>query len=408
MAEIKVVRKAIDDLKSAGGLSAAELASVLAYLYRELARIAPYYYQMVNANILERSGKAGGRTCNVTSLAMTLEALGKSAKDFKGPEASLMPSIAKVLPERVSTAIDKVEGEEEMAALRLPDFLQVLVIAKSFNELKLDPALAGTDPKAFVKAVEKARNDAAGKITKSKLFHDFIHDFGVEVQNERPFGELKVPGTGVSWYDAIERVGEINRGSLPDAYEAALDKKKKAEKEKDPKAKLSKVQLTDEEKAATYASTIDYYNTQRPGQLPEQEKRLAELDEAIKGATGKEKKALQKQRGELAGQIGTGKLDKRLAAIGLHDVAANSEKLAKLLPTETYAAVVSAALTKHLDAGHQVVGHMHNHFFRVEAVLADGVVVDDPGRWNRRSHLMTWEELLKLGSFSRFTWVAPS
>ena len=426
VAEIKVVRKAIDDLKSAGGgLTAAELASVLAYLYRELARIAPYYFQMVNANILEKGGKAGGRTCNVTSLSMTLEALGKSAKDYAGPEVALMPQIANVLPERIGTATDRVEGEEEMHALRLPDFLQLLVIAKSFNALKLDPALAVSDPPAFVKAVEKARNDAAGKITQSGLFDSFIGGFGVKVDNEYPFGKTKVGGGDVSWVEAIERVGELNRGSLPDAYKAAHAKKVKAETDRQRaeaeaeataagktlpkkwKPKLGKIELTEEEKAATYASTIDFYNTQRPGQVAEREKRLEEVDAALKGASGKEKQALNKERAQLLGQISEGKRDKRLAGIGLHDAATNPEKLAKILPTEEYAAIVSAALSKHLNAGHQVVGHMHNHFFRVEAVMPDGVIIDDPGSWTRRSYLMKWEEALKLGSFARFTWVAP-
>ena len=50
---------------------------------------------------------------------------------------------------------------------------------------------------------------------------------------------------------------------------------------------------------------------------------------------------------------------------------------------------------------------MHNHFFRVEAVMPDGVIIDDPGSWTRRSYLMKWEEALKLGSFARFTYVEP-
>jgi hypothetical protein len=230
----------------------------------------------------------------------------------------------------------------------------------------------------------------------------------------------------VSWVDAIERVGEINRGSLPDAYKAALGKKIQAEKdrqlaeartaaeaegkafnEKKFRPKLGKIELTDEERAETYRSTIDFFDKQRPGLVAERETRLGEVDEALKTASGKEKTALKKERGQLAEQIAAGKRDKRLADIGLHEAAADPKKLAKLLPTETYAAVVSAALSKHLDAGHQIVGHMHNHFFRVEAVMATGVVIDDPGNWSRRSKLMTWEELLALGSFSRFTYVEP-
>jgi hypothetical protein len=422
VAEIKTVRKLIDELKSSSGLSAAEVASVMAYLYRELARVAPYYFQMVNANILEKDNtKAGGRTCNVTSLAMTLEALGKSSKDYAGPEVRMLPLIAKVLPGRVDTAVDRVAGEEEMAALRLPDFLQILAVSKF---LEVDPELAGTDPKAFLKAVEKARNEAAGKITQSGWFDKLIGDFGVKVDNESPFGRMKVSGSDVNWSDAIERVGEINRGSLPDARKNALKTKQEAEAkqltdearaaaeaqgktlDKRFKPKVSQ-ELTKEERAATDANTIDFFNTQRPGAVAAREKRLAEVEEALKGASGAEKRELAKEKAKLKEQISEGKRDKPLADLGIHSAATDAKQLNKILPIETYASVVSAALSKHLDAGHQVVGHMYNHYFRIEAVTSEGVVIDDPGSWKRRSHLMTWEEARSLGSFSRFTYVKP-
>ena len=51
----------------------------------KLARIAPFYTQQANANILSTTTtKAAMRTCNVTTVSMVLEGLGKTTGDFNG------------------------------------------------------------------------------------------------------------------------------------------------------------------------------------------------------------------------------------------------------------------------------------------------------------------------------------
>ena len=68
--------------------------------------ISPYYFQGLNIILeFDRKNKLTGKlehvwnTCNITSLSMTLEALGKSAADYKYQE--LIPPIAKVFQKDV-------------------------------------------------------------------------------------------------------------------------------------------------------------------------------------------------------------------------------------------------------------------------------------------------------------------
>jgi len=39
----------------------------------------------------------------------------------------------------------------------------------------------------------------------------------------------------------------------------------------------------------------------------------------------------------------------------------------------------------------------------VEDVHDDGILIDDPGAWNRKHYLLSWEEARSLGGFARFT-----
>jgi hypothetical protein len=100
--------------------------------YRAMNAISPYYFQGLNIILeFDRKDKATGKithvwnTCNITSLSMTLEALGKSAADYK--HLDLLPPIAKVFKKDIDEkASDKVGSE--LAGLRLPDFVAMAAI----------------------------------------------------------------------------------------------------------------------------------------------------------------------------------------------------------------------------------------------------------------------------------------
>jgi hypothetical protein len=101
--------------------------------YRAMNALSPYYFQGLNIilefdRVDQKTGKLTHvwNTCNITSLSMTLEALGKSAADYKYPH--LIPAIAEVYTKDVAEkAHDKVGTD--LSGLRLPDFVAMAAIA---------------------------------------------------------------------------------------------------------------------------------------------------------------------------------------------------------------------------------------------------------------------------------------
>jgi len=107
-------------------------AALQPHFYRAMNAISPYYFQGLNIILeFDRKNKVTGKlehvwnTCNITSLSMTLEALGRSAADYK--YLDLLPPIAKVFSKDVDEkAHDKVGSD--LAGLRLPDFVAMAAI----------------------------------------------------------------------------------------------------------------------------------------------------------------------------------------------------------------------------------------------------------------------------------------
>ena len=142
----------------------------------QMARITPFYTQWWNANILgTKKHPARLRTCNVSTIGMVLEALGKTAADFNGSH-ELMDAIAGTLEEK-TPAVD----------LRFPDFLQILAIYLQMPGNKRALAsMAGTDPAGFKTRMDAASDAAHGAILDSSNFNAFTSKFGVSVENVDP------------------------------------------------------------------------------------------------------------------------------------------------------------------------------------------------------------------------------
>ncbi len=137
VATIGALRQQVAALDGAG-LDPAALGQVKARLYRAIAQLAPYYSQGRNMNVLEGEST---RTCNITSLAMALEALGKSAADYTGSlkELGIIAGQSDVKP-HVSNAKHQVQGDK-LQGLRLPDFLQLAAIAECGSITSADQVL---------------------------------------------------------------------------------------------------------------------------------------------------------------------------------------------------------------------------------------------------------------------------
>lgn len=156
--EIHTVRGLIVGLDGAG-LPAAQLEAVKAHFYRKVNAVSPFYEQDPNMNLLE--GEAT-RTCGITSFGMALEAMGKTAADYTGPSVA---NVAKVYGGKVDSAKDDQGGG--MTGLRLPDFIQLVAIAKCGG--------AAGD-------VQAAMEIAWKKIKSLNFIADMARDFGVPSQ----------------------------------------------------------------------------------------------------------------------------------------------------------------------------------------------------------------------------------
>ncbi len=141
------------------------LASIQGRYNRELNALTPYFTQMANQDWLYSSDmRAWERTCNLTSLAMTIEAMGLQPRDFKG-DAGLLTQVAQRFESRFASFSD-------LAALRMPDFLQLVMIY-----VKLPQAGGAT----FEQSVDQARGLAASVIAATlDIFVQVAAQFGVE------------------------------------------------------------------------------------------------------------------------------------------------------------------------------------------------------------------------------------
>jgi uncharacterized small protein (DUF1192 family) len=366
---IEKVRQRIAGLTpESTGLTAAALKNVRALLYRTASNLSPYYYQIINANILhDKDTEAGGRTCNVTSVSMCLEAMGKSVDDFTG-DTALLEVLRAHYAAALTTAADS--GTGSLADLRLPDFLQLLAVAKCFSGGDLE------NPKtpAFVAAVEKARGEAINQILRPKFFLELTSSFGLGVRQEGLFDSRM--------RQLIDEIGRVNRGLLPKAQ-----KKNAALKE----GKKTKEEVT--------AATVEWLDQQLDADIAKAEAALTELEGMSAGTKSAQKKLDAKIK---ATKAALAEMKTRDEA-DVYKAAVDPDVLNAIQPLDAYAAAVEEALGKELDAGNQVIGHVYHHFIRVQAVSDEGVTIDDPGNYGRHDYVMPWKESREIGGFTRFT-----
>lgn len=134
-----------------GGVDAKKLAAVKGRMFRMLQELSPYHSQFRNVDILEADGpdakhRVKGsttvrtRTCNLTSLAMALEGIGKGVHTYNG-NPDKIAKVAKEFRPELKKAELAVGGAHDgnfvdyaaLQALRLPDFLELAAVAHYWN-----------------------------------------------------------------------------------------------------------------------------------------------------------------------------------------------------------------------------------------------------------------------------------
>ncbi|HEU4731281.1 MAG TPA: hypothetical protein VFT22_25480, partial [Kofleriaceae bacterium] len=157
-----LIRTTHDQIKSlAGDVDPAKLAAIKSRMFRALQEVSPYHEQARNIDILENNsematrGKTGDktRTCNITSLGMALEGLGRGANDYTGSKEKVVAAAKHFQVGHVNIAEhgdlqSERKGDTEwdtLVTLRLPDFLELTAIAHFMDGTSEASVLAGAD-----------------------------------------------------------------------------------------------------------------------------------------------------------------------------------------------------------------------------------------------------------------------
>jgi hypothetical protein len=312
--------------------------------YHQLNAVSPSYTQGTNMNLLEGPVAEDTRTCNITSLAMALEGLGKSPADFTGNKEAVKAA-ARVYGHVVAEAADHANAELE--SLRMPDFVQLAAIAEEIGDTAIDDqaiktAATGSKPDEQGKKVKGAWNS----ILSIYFLGSIARRFGVDAKvvifnltsNDPTDPKLRKKHASDD-FSALRAVGSKHRSHV----EKIVDLRNKRE-----------------ELAALAASA-----TKRRAQL---EKEIAKEETKVDAMTDLSQPALDEDE--------------------------------KSIPMQEYREQVRATIGAKVDRGAQVVVGLSGHYVRLQSLGDDHVIVDDPGRSSRANRKVTWEEARAMGYFA--------
>lgn len=250
------IRRLLKNLSAKGSNhKTAYVKQFKAKTYRKLTQYVNYSTQLANFNYLPSGGsKAWTRTCNVSTLAMTLELLGKSAKDFTGDKRVMV---------KIGRSLDAyLINYDRIAALPFDDFLQLAVIYAQ------DAAAV----KQLQKKVSRA-NKARAKETAIVLK---LQSGGA--RNNTSLGRLRLVaklfgGKELKYIDTIMSFGKQDRSTYGD-----VNKKRK---------KLSRLQKVEKKTAAQKKEIVALQNNlkgfdTKTGRYQQVNKKLAKEGITIK------------------------------------------------------------------------------------------------------------------------------
>ncbi len=319
-------------------ISGQEFKDLQDLLGRKFRQFSPYYTQMANFNLLSGEGhEAWQRTCNLTSLGMSLEGLALRPESLSSEQSSPDPKL-----------LDKIAALRGLssykAAGRMPDFLQILAVALVFerNNSKTTPE------RAFHDGIRIARKTAASRILEDKFLIELATQFGVKA----------VSGT-------IGTVG-AERAILKDAKHGIA----KMWEKKDPQLHSSPFQR------AMAAGAAGGGRFDIDASLAQHREELAKLE------TSKNYRQLENE------EIKENKEISRMERDRLNEIKQYREEiLSKVKPS--------------LDNMAQVIVNKPGHFMKLNSIVTDGIVIDDPWVEGQRDHI-SWDKAWEKGYFRRF------
>jgi hypothetical protein len=313
VANIGEVRKKLAALKGEAAFKAAA--------FRLIASIGPYYSQSRNIDILESPPPEDTRTCNITSLAMALEGIGRSAASFTGSKEKVQAA-AKFYSHKITGdekskagAVDAVNGQgvswSQLVGMRLSDFLELAAIARSMPDTSDDGVKAGA-------------KSAWNTILNIGVLEELGQQFGASGSVKR------FDATGIKHVDANKKKGI-----------AAVD---------------NDAEVLGDFSHGHRKNIEKYINAKNKGQD------LSKL------------------------QAG-------------YDAAMNDTSIDERLSLETYRDYVIEHIGADLEKGGSIVISLSGHYAKLQAIVADGIIVADPARDSRSATHLSWKEARAMGYF---------
>ena len=317
--------------------------------YHQLNAISPSYTQGTNMDLLEGPVATETRTCNITSLAMTLEGLGKSPADFTGNKEAVRAA-ARVYGHVVAAAADHADAELE--SLRMPDFVQLAAIAEELGNTAIDDeaiktAAIGSQPdEQGKKKVKGAWNSILDIYFLGRLARRFGVDANVVIFNltsNDPTDPKQRKKHASDDFYALRALGVKSKKTRRTHVEKIVDLRNKREQLATLPASSTKRRAKLEEEIAKEAATVDAMTDLSQAALDEDEKSI---------------------------------------------------------PMQEYKERVRATIGAQVDRGAQVVVGLSGHYVRLQSLGDDHVIVDDPGRAARANRKVTWEEARAMSYFA--------
>lgn len=361
--------------------------AIQGFLHRRLNRVSPYFTQQANLDILPKGGSsAWERTCNVTSLAMAMGGLGISPADWKG--GSGLPGVERL--QQIHEELEQQSLERSVLSLRLPDFLQLVVIGMSLGDA-LGESSTGVVPGGFGPALDAARAEAAALVSSNaEFFRTVASGFGVERVELSIF---KIESTGLNRLRAAEAFDRRLREEYRKTLQIETDRR--ATPRRMGGRKLGRV-----ERRRVAAGISAFPNVLRR-QLADELLRSRGV-ELIDGKLVREGKPIPKKERRQLQREAAAAGEQRLRT----ELAPDLWEEPKTVSTEAFRLQVVEKVVPHLDRGHQVMILRRGHYIRLEDVLDTGLRIDDPASIGAQSPgrdaVLSWEEANDLAFFRAY------
>jgi hypothetical protein len=321
-------------------VSAQEFTELEKLLSQKFRQFTPYYTQMANFNLLAGEGhEAWRRTCNLTSLGMALEGLALSPATVLGDQKSVDPKL-----------LDKIAALRGLpsaaSASRMPDFLEILAVYVVYEQHKWK----STPERVFQKHLRPARTTAAKHILTDDFLEAIAHKFGAKTEP----GEIATVGA---------------EKALLDEAQKGIKKMKKMWDTKDPTSHTSPTQ-----RVLAAGSSPGRYDIDAALEQHNQESAKIEGSEQYQNLENTQATE-----------------NKKISVL-------EKNRLAEI---DRYKAQILSRVKPSLDQLAQVIVNKPGHFMKLNDIVPDGIVIDDPWIAGKKDHL-TWDKAWEKGYFRRY------